>query len=227
MRVTHLSTISGKLLMPTAMALAAIGFSGSAQAQIVTNGGFEQPKVSDTCCNTAPPATVPGWDVNSGNVNVVNGTFDSTNGNLAAEGSQYLDLVGQGGVGSISQTLALNAGQVYNLSFAYSHNLFSPAEATSASAEVTIDGLDNIVSHSTGTTSNLDWRIFTGSFTASGNDTLTFTNLTGGPNEGIFLDAVSVAAVPEPATWAMMLVGFGAIGFQLRRKRSSRLMQVA
>lgn len=26
------------------------------------------------------------------------------------------------------------------------------------------------------------------------------------------------AAVPEPATWAMMLVGFGAIGFTLRRK---------
>jgi PEP-CTERM motif len=28
------------------------------------------------------------------------------------------------------------------------------------------------------------------------------------------------SAVPEPATWAMMLLGFGAIGFQLRRKRS-------
>lgn len=29
------------------------------------------------------------------------------------------------------------------------------------------------------------------------------------------------AAVPEPATWAMMLLGFGAIGFQLRRRRNS------
>ena len=27
--------------------------------------------------------------------------------------------------------------------------------------------------------------------------------------------------VPEPATWAMMLLGFGAIGWQLRRRRSS------
>ena len=27
------------------------------------------------------------------------------------------------------------------------------------------------------------------------------------------------AAVPEPATWAMMLLGFGAVGFAMRRRR--------
>lgn len=30
----------------------------------------------------------------------------------------------------------------------------------------------------------------------------------------------TIAAVPEPATWAMMLVGFGAMGYSLRRKRT-------
>jgi DNA-binding beta-propeller fold protein YncE len=35
-------------------------------------------------------------------------------------------------------------------------------------------------------------------------------------------------AVPEPATWAMMLLGFGGIGFAMRRKRhEERLPQVA
>ena len=29
------------------------------------------------------------------------------------------------------------------------------------------------------------------------------------------------AAVPEPSTWAMMLIGFGAVGFGMRRRRSS------
>ena len=37
---------------------------------------------------------------------------------------------------------------------------------------------------------------------------------------GISLSLSSVqSAVPEPATWAMMLFGFGAIGFAMRRKR--------
>ncbi len=30
----------------------------------------------------------------------------------------------------------------------------------------------------------------------------------------------SAAAVPEPATWALMLIGFGAIGFGMRRRRA-------
>ena len=39
---------------------------------------------------------------------------------------------------------------------------------------------------------------------------------------------VNVSAVPEPATWGMMLFGFGIAGFSLRRrKRSNGLLQAA
>lgn len=38
---------------------------------------------------------------------------------------------------------------------------------------------------------------------------------------------IDSAVVPEPATWAMMLLGFGAIGFTMRRRRRPALMQLA
>ena len=41
---------------------------------------------------------------------------------------------------------------------------------------------------------------------------------------------VAPTGVPEPATWAMMLLGFGSIGFKLRRRRSrsaSSLLRIA
>jgi hypothetical protein len=63
----------------------------------------------------------------------------------------------------------------------------------------------------------------------------TFTlNLLGNPgtSSGSFGGSVAftavAAAVPEPGTWAMMLVGFGAIGFSMRRRRSvGALLQMA
>jgi PEP-CTERM motif len=38
------------------------------------------------------------------------------------------------------------------------------------------------------------------------------------------IDDIAVNAVPEPSTWAMMLLGFGAIGFAMRRRKSPRAL---
>jgi PEP-CTERM motif-containing protein len=67
-------------------------------------------------------------------------------------------------------------------------------------------------------------------FSTSGGS-LSFTNL--GPSDflGLILDDVTlssnvtnVAAVPEPSTWAMMILGFAGVGLMAyRRSRKSRI----
>lgn len=49
-------------------------------------------------------------------------------------------------------------------------------------------------------------------FQGPGRYTLTITGPSAGP-------------VPEPATWALMLVGFGAVGYSLRRSKPLRIAQ--
>lgn len=51
-----------------------------------------------------------------------------------------------------------------------------------------------------------------------------FTAGIGDEEHGLFGELV---AVPEPSTWAMMLLGFGAAGVALRRRRKTRLVQLA
>jgi PEP-CTERM motif len=46
-------------------------------------------------------------------------------------------------------------------------------------------------------------------------------------NTVVSLDVSLGQAVPEPATWAMMLLGFGAAGVALRRGRRRQLAQLA
>lgn len=68
---------------------------------------------------------------------------------------------------------------------------------------------------------------------AGGTNTLTVGGTTGtstnvNANFSGVLSFSNAPTVPEPATWAMMLVGFGAAGYSLRRKKSSAIrMQAA
>ena len=70
------------------------------------------------------------------------------------------------------------------------------------------------------------WTTSTFDFIATGSsETLSFLSTgTGGAAEPPFslLDGVSLTAVPEPSTWAMMVVGFGLLGYAgFRRRRTA------
>jgi len=56
-------------------------------------------------------------------------------------------------------------------------------------------------------------------FGATGADYIALDNEQGFSN-AVLYTAKGPGAVPEPGTWAMMLLGFGAVGFGLRRRKS-------
>ena len=82
-------------------------------------------------------------------------------------------------------------------------------------SSLTIGTLGNFQTVNTGSFANVDRVVFDGL----------------GGQGGFELDNVvlnsAVAAVPEPATWAMMLVGFGGIGFAMRRRKNGVTTRVA
>lgn len=41
-----------------------------------------------------------------------------------------------------------------------------------------------------------------------------------------YVGSISVAAVPEPEVWAMMVIGIGLMGYQLRRKSKAGLVKI-
>ena len=62
-------------------------------------------------------------------------------------------------------------------------------------------------------------------FGAAGVDFITLDDATGFSNAALY--TTGAPGVPEPATWAMMLLGFGAAGFAIRRRRRPAIIQMA
>lgn len=59
-------------------------------------------------------------------------------------------------------------------------------------------------------------------FSAEGSERITGITLTSGQNS-FEVDRLAIAAVPEPATWAMMIGGFAFIGAVSRRRKSTNV----
>ena len=116
----------------------------------------------------------------------------------------------------VSPNLALSAGQTYSATYELAGNdritqtdtvavSFGTATASFTRTEAWPYSLETV--YFTPTT--------TGNYNLSFYDT---NNVSNADNIGALLDNVSVQAVPEPATYAMLLLGLGFVGIGARRQ---------
>ena len=119
-----------------------------------------------------------------------------------------------------SQTVAVTAGRTYKLS-AFLSSVYPSSPALLDFFVTPGNGNRQLVFASTAPGSAAVWVGHNGNFTATSNSiTLSIVNqntVLGGNDFGI--DDISLNAVPEPTSWAMLIAGFGLVGIAARRRR--------
>jgi hypothetical protein len=123
---------------------------------------------------------------------------------------------------SISQSIALNTGTTYTVSY----NIYAPINGThnpfDALLQSATDG--NLSPVFTAKTLGAGWVNYSAAFVAStGPYAFNLSYLPLGVEAADFVvDNIGITAnVPEPATWAMMIFGFLGIGFLAYRRRAT------
>jgi PEP-CTERM motif-containing protein len=114
----------------------------------------------------------------------------------------------------------LTVNQTYQLTF----------DAVSASASIappepfTVTAFGSTLGLTPGPAYSTYSLLFTATSTTG---TITFAGPYVGGNAASAIDNLSVATVPEPSTWAMMLLGFSGIGYLAYRRRNQRALNAA
>jgi hypothetical protein len=198
---------SKKLLAAAVLAIAA---TSAQAANLVTNGSFEADAQANGSWNIYP--TLTGW------TGIPNIELRNNVAGAAQDGVNFVELDANFNSG-MSQSINTATG-LYELSFWY-----SAREGVAAGS----NGLDfsfgsltgNVLYNVAGAPSGHIWQHYTGLVTLSGPTTLTFSAAEKSDSLGGSLDNVSVTAVPEPETYALLLAGLGLIGTIARRRKNS------
>lgn len=214
-RSTNLKTVLA------AAALVACGMAGSASAStnLISNGDFSSPNLNGgyTIQNA-----IGGWVSRNGE-----GVEIGASGNyglpLISAGGQHLEVNGNG-VGDVYQNVNLTAGQRYVLTFSYG------GRPDGGEQKLNVFAGNDLLTATPLTGSLGSWTSQSFSFIAKGGLTpIEFKSLatSGLSSFGNEVTNVSLSAVPEPATWGMMIAGFGMVGGLVRRRRPAALRVAA
>ena len=196
------------------MLAAALPATASAAAFI--NGGFEDASFNPGSFATLANGStaINGWVVTGDSIDYIGSYWQH------AEGNRSIDLNGNF-PGGIQQTFDTIAGKEYVVKFSLAGNPDgSPAQKIVSTIANGNASQDYVFDATGNTKASMGWEEFTYKFVAGApTTTLSFTSAIGGAY-GAALDAVSVSAVPEPSTWAMMILGIGMAGAAMRRRQN-------
>ena len=195
-----------------AFMLAAVStFAVAANANLVNNGSFEVGNYTGGGFQTlgANSSVITGWTAN--NIDWINTYW------TAQAGTKSVDLNATS-IGSIEQSFGTTAGVQYLVEFYLSGN--NAGLPVTKSLQVTADATtynDTFVTTGNSLT-NMGWVKKSFTFTADdASATLKFASTNSG-SFGPAIDNVTVQAVPEPASMAVISIGLLA----LKRRRSSK-----
>ena len=207
-----------------AISLALAAGTTSADASLLTNGGFE-----DSSSNFTTPT---GWT----NIGPANGIVTYAQVGNAVGNPEGLNFYTIGGVATngvsalgwgISQTVATTIGNTYRLTVGLSAE---NGPNLSDVLNVQIGSQSNLVTLTNDGNSTFFQRPLVYStydyVATSSSTTISFTLFSStdfGNNDPIidgalFEQIATASAVPEPSTWAMMLLGFAGVGFMAYRR---------
>ena len=221
-----------KITLMAAVATVCFAAAAPASAAILINGDFEAPGglVRDQLTTNY----IPGWTYSTATSSYDVYEADSVgDGIAAANGSHYVSFGHNGSSGgSISQSFATVVGGSYTLTYSVAEQ---QGDDSSQILRAIINNGAQTLSADNG---SLTLGFLSGApltFIASGaSATVTFFDATpvgGGGPSNLALDAANisgpvagVSGVPEPAMWAMMLVGFFGLGAAMRSARRKSVM---
>lgn len=226
---------TGSLACAATLAFLAVVSPASAAVNLLINGSFELPDLNTNpsfgpeAFNPVPgsyvypglfgPATYDSWTYNAGggliNTSVGSNPWYGSTSPSGFEGHQYAFVQG-GPTSTLTQIFSSAGGSLTTIQWLEGSRPDFGCCNGDQSYQVL---LNNIVlgTFSTLSGQNFELESVNGTLLA-GSNTLQFKGLTVDGDHTVFIDDVTVSAVPEFSTWGMMLFGFAGIGFIAYRR---------